>query len=435
VIAGKHVCLRAGQRCNPKLNSQYRRYKLQCQGGRLRSAQKPPQPRDIRPPETTITSGPPGSTTETSASFSFSADEPATFECRLDSGSYEPCTPPKSYVGLAVGGRTFEVRAIDAAGNRDQTPATHAWTITAPIVVQPPPPPPIDPPSPPIDPPPPPADMTPPETVITSAPMNFSFSTAASFSFVSTEDGSTFECRLDEGAFEPCTSPKTYTGLAYGPHRFEVRARDAAGNVDETPAIHLWEAVADTRPPLIAITSGPALNTSDTSATFTFMADEPGSTFECRLNGGPFEPCTSPKTYTALGPGSHFFELTASDPAGNRNPTPVGWGWNLTTSTQPPPPPPPPPKPQCSDGIDNDGDGRTDYPNDSGCSSATDDSEAPDAYACEPSYPTVCIRLKTEVGDLNCSDIPYRRFRVRHDVPNPDPHRFDGDKDGIGCES
>ena len=37
-----------------------------------------------------------------------------------------------------------------------------------------------------------------------------------------------------------------------------------------------------------------------------------------------------------------------------------------------------PPPPQCADGIDNDGDGLTDFPNDPGCSSLTDDSESPD---------------------------------------------------------
>jgi ion channel len=37
--------------------------------------------------------------------------------------------------------------------------------------------------------------------------------------------------------------------------------------------------------------------------------------------------------------------------------------------------------------------------------------------------------------DLNCADIPYRNFRVLWNVPDPDPHHFDGDKDGIGCES
>jgi len=51
---------------------------------------------------------------------------------------------------------------------------------------------------------------------------------------------------------------------------------------------------------------------------------------------------------------------------------------------------------------------------------------------CHPSYPTVCI--PPPPPDLDCSDIPYRNFPVRHDVPDPDPHRFDGNKDGVGCE-
>jgi endonuclease YncB( thermonuclease family) len=47
---------------------------------------------------------------------------------------------------------------------------------------------------------------------------------------------------------------------------------------------------------------------------------------------------------------------------------------------------------------------------------------------CDPSYPTVCI--PSPPPDLDCTDIPYRRFRV---LP-PDPHHFDGGGDGIGCE-
>jgi micrococcal nuclease len=48
---------------------------------------------------------------------------------------------------------------------------------------------------------------------------------------------------------------------------------------------------------------------------------------------------------------------------------------------------------------------------------------------CDASYPTVCIAPPPP--DLDCGDIPFRRFRV---VP-PDPHGFDGDHDGIGCET
>lgn len=48
---------------------------------------------------------------------------------------------------------------------------------------------------------------------------------------------------------------------------------------------------------------------------------------------------------------------------------------------------------------------------------------------CDPAYPTVCI--PPPPPDLDCGDVPYRRFTVLA----PDPHRFDGDHDGIGCES
>lgn len=48
---------------------------------------------------------------------------------------------------------------------------------------------------------------------------------------------------------------------------------------------------------------------------------------------------------------------------------------------------------------------------------------------CHTSYPTVCI--PPPPPDLNCKDIPYRRFKV---LP-PDPHNFDADHDGVGCET
>jgi hypothetical protein len=57
----------------------------------------------------------------------------------------------------------------------------------------------------------------------------------------------------------------------------------------------------------------------------------------------------------------------------------------------------------------------------------------PSGGKCAASYPTVCI--PPPPPDLDCADIPYRGFRVRWDVADPDPHRFDGNRDGVGCES
>ena len=59
------------------------------------------------------------------------------------------------------------------------------------------------------------------------------------------------------------------------------------------------------------------------------------------------------------------------------------------------------------------------------CSSSTE----PKSGNCDPAYPTVCI--PSPPPDLDCGEIPYRRFKVLR----PDPHGFDRDRDGIGCES
>jgi large repetitive protein len=75
---------------------------------------------------------------------------------------------------------------------------------------------------------------------IVSGPADPTSAADASFDFASSESGSSFECALDGAPFAPCTSPASYSSLALGPHQLEVRAIDAAGNVDATPAIYTW---------------------------------------------------------------------------------------------------------------------------------------------------------------------------------------------------
>src|SRR5215210_6316107 len=156
---------------------------------------------DTTPPETTIDSGPSGTFTNPSASFTFSSNEAgSTFECKLDAGTFGSCSSPKSYSGLSDGSHTFSVRATDGAGNLDATPATRTWTVsTAP-----------------------PPDTTPPNTTINSGPSGTVSTNSASFTFSSSEAGSTFQCKLDSGTYALCTSPKAYTGLSRGSHTFSV---------------------------------------------------------------------------------------------------------------------------------------------------------------------------------------------------------------------
>ena len=61
-------------------------------------------------------------------------------------------------------------------------------------------------------------------------------------------------------------------------------------------------------PPVVRITSGPPLETQAKTATFTFVGVK-GGVYECSLDGGPWTPCTSPRSYGPLKPGDHLFQV------------------------------------------------------------------------------------------------------------------------------
>jgi uncharacterized protein (TIGR03382 family) len=86
---------------------------------------------DTTPPDTSIVSGPSGETEDPDAEFDFRATEPGvTYECSLDgAAAFTACTDPATFEGLALGEHTLQVRARDAAGNVDPTPATASWTV------------------------------------------------------------------------------------------------------------------------------------------------------------------------------------------------------------------------------------------------------------------------------------------------------------------
>ena len=115
------------------------------------------------------------------------------------------------------------MQAIDAGGNPDATPASRTWTI----------------------------DTTAPQTTITAGPAQGSTtgSNSPSFSFTSSEPGSTFRCKLDNGAFASCTSPRAFTDIPDGQHTFTVQATDSAGNPDPSPATRTWTVDFDPNPP------------------------------------------------------------------------------------------------------------------------------------------------------------------------------------------
>jgi hypothetical protein len=177
---------------------------------------------DTVAPETVVDSVPSNPTNSPFAMFGFHGTDAGTlnpgFECLLDGApAFTACVPGVMYSNLVDGGHSFAVRAVDGAGNKDQSPATYAWTI----------------------------DTAPPNTAFDSTPANPSpQGMVATFAFHGTDVGvgiGGFQCSLDGAApFTPCGTGISNSSLAVGVHTFKVRAVDKAGNADPTPATYSW---------------------------------------------------------------------------------------------------------------------------------------------------------------------------------------------------
>lgn len=90
----------------------------------------PPGPLDKKRPNTKIKKGPSGTLHDSKVIIRFTSTEAGSvFKCKLDRSPWRFCEPPKLYVGLKTGEHTFKVRAIDAAGNADRTPAERSWRV------------------------------------------------------------------------------------------------------------------------------------------------------------------------------------------------------------------------------------------------------------------------------------------------------------------
>ncbi|HET7053273.1 MAG TPA: hypothetical protein VFI09_05060 [Solirubrobacterales bacterium] len=270
-------------------------------------------------PNTAIDDRPAANSNSTEAEFTYEAPGATSYECRLDGAVFSACAAggPQAYSGLADGTHTFQVRGVNASGP-DPTPASYSWTV----------------------------DTVAPGATIDVHPADPSPGTSAAFGFHASESGSTFECSLvQEGEadlFSSCSSTKTYTKLADGRFVFAVRARDKAGNqgAATTFAWTVDNSLADTTPPETTIVASPADPSDSPTASFAYASNEPGSSFECSLDGAEFASCPSGGiAYTDLADGTHSFRVRAIDPSGNVDPTPAGYTFTvvLPAPTSPPP--------------------------------------------------------------------------------------------------
>ena len=258
-------------------------------------------PPDTTAPDTTIDRAPGEFSSDRQATFRFSSDDPtATFLCRIDDGDQRPCSSPLVQA-LPDGAHSFSVRAIDAAGNTDDSPAEQLFTI----------------------------DTVAPDTTLDTKPPAADNSVLAIFKFSSPDPSAAFACALDGGAYAPCKTGDAFGPIGDGSHAFSVRAFDRAGNADATPAGWVWS--VDTSTPDTQIRTAPEAITAQTTARFTFDSPDAGAgdSFQCALDTPAFTPCTSPAGYAGLREGVHQFAVRVRDINGNIDPSPAELTWRV----------------------------------------------------------------------------------------------------------
>lgn len=254
------------------------------------------------PPTAEVGERPPAASRSTVAIFRFSAsDSGATFECALDGSAFRACESPRSYRRLKQGKHRLAVRATGISGVAGK-PAVFEWTV----------------------------DTRAPKTRLIHEPAAATRARSARFRFAANERGVRFSCKLDDSRWRACRSPQTFANLTEAPHRFAVKSRDQAGNVDRTPVVRRW--VVDRTPPDASIPGAGGI--TGRTARFTFVATESGVGFRCSLDGAPFASCSSPLVLSALGAGTHTLRVLAHDEAGNADATPAERRWRV--DAQPP---------------------------------------------------------------------------------------------------
>jgi hypothetical protein len=300
---------------------------------------------DSTAPTTSITSQPPNPSGSASASFEFTGADPggsgvAKFECSLDGAQFDLCSSPKPYSALVDGSHTFDVRAVDNAGNTDASPAAYTWTVeaTAPAAPQ------LtatDPASPAADPAP---------LLIGSAGAGTTVSIYETGDCTGTPQATAVTPAELEAGVEVDAALNAVT-------EFSAKATSPAAITSACSAPLAYR--EDSTAPSTAIDSSPTSSSSSGTAIFTFGGADPGGSgvggFECSLDAAPFEPCTSPKEYSGLSNGPHSFEVRAVDDAGNPDSAPPRYSWNVESSSGSAQPlgttaPPPGPEPTPSNG-------------------------------------------------------------------------------------
>ena len=329
---------------------------------------------EAAPPDTRITELPDPAAKQ--PEIAFAADEASLFDCRLDGGDWAYCaefgwgkaslTGGFSFRGVADGPHVFEVRAIDESGRVEPEPARWVFTF----------------------------DRREPETRIQAGPVTDAQWEGPVFELSSDEQGVRYECRRGDGTYDewrPCASGQPVSGLG---HAVDIRAVDAVGNVDWSPAewgngsygvdtnvstadgldravVHIapfdegvtecsidgeafWRCPEDfirfnnapgahqlrlrtvrfdgvvsdaggraftIKAPVIpipTIVNAPAAKTTSRSARVVWARSLPTGSFVCSVDGAAAQPCSSPLTLSGLDVGEHTVRIAGRGPNGEQ---------------------------------------------------------------------------------------------------------------------
>lgn len=263
------------------------------------------------------------------------AEASATVECRIDADPFAPCVSPVDYSGLIAGSHTFQVRATDTVGNVSAA-TSYTWTV----------------------------NLTVPTIAIAFPTMaglyndngfNAGCGTASSGDVCGAADddaavtavsvslrrlstglwwnGTSFSAGTESFLAATGTADWSYAILASALPEgdFTLRARASDGsNLGYDSRTFTIDRAAPATPILTSVPSA----TSGPSATFAFTTNDQTAVFECRLDGGAWTSCASPRTYTNLAQGSHTVNIRALDGAGNLSAaTTTTWTVDATAPT------------------------------------------------------------------------------------------------------
>jgi hypothetical protein len=236
-------------------------------------------------PTVTLGTVPAHETNSTTATVSFTVDDPsATAWCSLDGAAPTACTSPVSYSGLADGAHTISVFAQD--GPLIGSTVTTGFTV----------------------------DTVAPALTVTAAPSGSVRSANASVAFSVNDPTATAWCAVDSGPAATCTSPIDYGSLPPGAHTISLYAVDPAGNVGATSHVSF---TIDNTAPVVTLSTTPPATSASATVSASFTVNDGTAQAWCSLDGGAAQTCNSTATYAGLANGSHTIRVYAVDSAGN----------------------------------------------------------------------------------------------------------------------